>query len=222
MRTLLISFYLFSFLLTNHEIYQSTNIDDFKSDVQTLSNYFEAKQIEFDSFEFTIRADLDQSQVKKLEKMISEKKFSKDLPKKNMVNEEFSVTNFDQRSSVQVTYVISGTTWNEDTKKAVLTKVTSPMFTELFKNGHFYSCFQSTNNANISSNLFFDRMREDFAINNENLLNEPNFKVLGGKSDRLNSSLNDNENSINIQLSIREEADGTTLTIGTPILVIEY
>ncbi|MFC0013809.1 MULTISPECIES: YwmB family TATA-box binding protein [Allobacillus] len=222
MRTLFIGLYLISFIFSNHTIYQTTNLDNFLNDIETFDQYFRENELVIDSFNFTIRTEISESQVERLENMLIQKDFSKDSHKSELVNEEFDVSRFDQRKEVQVTYVLTGDIWNEQVKDEIKQKLNDETFKEFFKNGLYYSCYQSKYSDRMNSNLFFDRIREDFDIQEQNMLDESGFKVLGGKTDLIKTSLNESQHSINIQLAIRDEVDGATLTIGTPILVIEY
>nr|WP_289039177.1 YwmB family TATA-box binding protein [uncultured Allobacillus sp.] len=222
MRTLFIGLYLISFIFSNHTIYQTTNLDNFLNDIETFDQYFKENELAIDSFNFTIRTEINESQVDRLENRLIQKDFSKDSHKSELVNEEFDVSRFDQRKEVQVTYVLTGDIWNEQVKDEIKQKLNDETFKEFFKNGLYYSCYQSKYSDRMNSNLFFDRIREDFDIQEQNMLDESGFKVLGGKTDLIKTSLNESQHSINIQLAIRDEVDGATLTIGTPILVIEY
>lgn len=222
MRILFIGLYLISFIFTNHTIYQTTNLDDFMEDIETFGQYFRENELDIDSFSFTIRTELNESQVERLENTLIKKDSLKDSQKNDSLHEEFDVTRFDQRGKIQVTYVLSGDIWNEQVKNEIKGKLNDETFKEFFENGLYYSCYQSKHSDRMNSNLFFDRIREDFDIQEKNMLDESGFKVLGGKTDLIKTSLNESQHSINIQLAIREEVDGATLTIGTPILVIEY
>ncbi|TSJ65298.1 hypothetical protein FPQ10_10075 [Allobacillus sp. SKP2-8] len=222
MRILFIGLYLISFIFTNHTIYQTTNLDDFMEDIETFDQYFRENELDIDSFSFTIRTELNESQVERLENTLIKKDSLKDSQKNDSLHEEFDVTRFDQRGKIQVTYVLSGDIWNEQVKNEIKGKLNDETFKEFFENGLYYSCYQSKHSDRMNSNLFFDRIREDFDIQEKNMLDESGFKVLGGKTDLIKTSLNESQHSINIQLAIREEVDGATLTIGTPILVIEY
>lgn len=222
MRILFIGLYLISFIFTNHTIYQTTNLDDFMEDIETFDQYFRENELDIDSFSFTIRTELNESQVERLENTLIKKDSLKDSQKNDSLHEEFDVTRFDQRGKIQVTYVLSGDICNEQVKNEIKGKLNDETFKEFFENGLYYSCYQSKHSDRMNSNLFFDRIREDFDIQEKNMLDESGFKVLGGKTDLIKTSLNESQHSINIQLAIREEVDGATLTIGTPILVIEY
>ncbi|MBR7554119.1 YwmB family TATA-box binding protein [Allobacillus sp. GCM10007491] len=222
MRTLFIGLYLISFIFSNHTIYQTTNLDNFLNDIETFDQYFRENELVIDSFNFTIRTEINESQVERLENMLIQKDFSKDSHKNELVHEEFDVSRFDQRKKVKVTYVLTGDIWNEQVKDEIKQRLNDESFKEFFKNGLYYSCYQSKYSDRMNSNLFFDRIREDFDIQEQNMLDESRFKVLGGKTDLIKTSLNESQHSINIQLAIRDEIDGATLTIGTPILVIEY
>ena len=222
MRILFIGLYLISFIFTNHTIYQTTNLDDFMEDIETFDQYFRENELDIDSFSFTIRTELNESQVERLENTLIKKDSLKDSQKNDSLHEEFDVTRFDQRGKIKVTYVLSGDIWNEQVKNEIKGKLNDETFKEFFENGLYYSCYQSKHSDRMNSNLFFDRIREDFDIQEKNMLDESGFKVLGGKTDLIKTSLNESQHSINIQLAIREEVDGATLTIGTPILVIEY
>lgn len=191
-------------------------------DIETFDQYFRENELDIDSFSFTIRTELNESQVERLENTLIKKDSLKDSQKNDSLHEEFDVTRFDQRGKIQVTYVLSGDIWNEQVKNEIKGKLNDETFKEFFENGLYYSCYQSKHSDRMNSNLFFDRIREDFDIQEKNMLDESGFKVLGGKTDLIKTSLNESQHSINIQLAIREEVDGATLTIGTPILVIEY
>ncbi|WP_439646648.1 YwmB family TATA-box binding protein [Piscibacillus salipiscarius] len=54
-------------------------------------------------------------------------------------------------------------------------------------------------------------------------MDEEKFKVVSGESDQFEQYIPLKNDEINIQFSVREQENGlNTITIGTPILVIEY
>lgn len=164
MRILFIGLYLISFIFTNHTIYQTTNLDDFMEDIETFDQYFRENELDIDSFSFTIRTELNESQVERLENTLIKKDSLKDSQKNDSLHEEFDVTRFDQRGKIQVTYVLSGDIWNEQVKNEIKGKLNDETFKEFFENGLYYSCYQSKHSDRMNSNLFFDRIREDFDI----------------------------------------------------------
>lgn len=49
-------------------------------------------------------------------------------------------------------------------KNEIKGKLNDETFKEFFENGLYYSCYQSKHSDRMNSNLFFDRIREDFDI----------------------------------------------------------
>lgn len=139
MRILFIGLYLISFIFTNHTIYQTTNLDDFMEDIETFDQYFRENELDIDSFSFTIRTELNESQVERLENTLIKKDSLKDSQKNDSLHEEFDVTRFDQRGKIQVTYVLSGDIWNEQVKNEIKGKLNDETFKEFFENGLYYS-----------------------------------------------------------------------------------
>lgn len=94
MRILFIGLYLISFIFTNHTIYQTTNLDDFMEDIETFDQYFRENELDIDSFSFTIRTELNESQVERLENTLIKKDSLKDSQKNDSLHEEFVDTQF--------------------------------------------------------------------------------------------------------------------------------
>lgn len=217
MQKLIIGFYVCLLCLTQYGNNQSTELENFLLDLNTWTSYLSENEMVTDRFAFTIRTTLNHDEANKFKERIEQ------LQENNAsASESVELIPQQNTNAVQVVYTISGDHLDESDRTFVFERLSDKSLRNYLKNGFFYSCFQVQFNDNISSNLFFVKIRLDFAIDDRNILEESGFYVLGGKSERLSTTLSNDPKAINIQLSIREEVERTTLTIGTPILVIEY
>jgi len=124
---------------------------------------------------------------------------------------------------VKIIYDIQSFEWDDNVLGEIEQFINSDIFRLYFKNSNLYPCFQSQINDNISSNFISEKVVNFFNITVKNKLIENKFQVISGSTHFFEQFIPLNNDKINIQFSVRE-IDGTIkmVTIGTPILVIEY
>ncbi|WP_112182188.1 MULTISPECIES: YwmB family TATA-box binding protein [Paraliobacillus] len=86
-----------------------------------------------------------------------------------------------------------------------------------------FTCISTEVDAIIGSDYFFDRMIEKLDVEVIDEMNEKDFNVMSGYTDKWEAAIPSLNKSMNIQLAARKGLNGKiTLTIGTPILTTEY
>ncbi|PKR77757.1 hypothetical protein CEY16_07445 [Halalkalibacillus sediminis] len=207
---------------------ETSNLANNESDILYLTSYFEEQDWGIDTFSITFREKMTPQEYGQFEKWEDNRKSLntfEDNPHKNAhINETSKSINLNgHKELIQVIYTISGDQWDEETKQKVLNITQETGFSRLFENSPVYTCFETKFSGSISSNLLKKKLINEIDINQQHLIEENHFIVIEGWTDRIKSSVQNKHSNTNIQLALRQEGDhSTTLTIGTPILVIEY
>ncbi len=206
------------FFLTISLFYQSSN--SLLADVETiekLEQFFVEEDLDINLVNVTMRIVSNEEEANSF---ISNQEVNSQ--KRNGINEKFSTVYLDE-NRVKVIYEFESNGWSNETKKILQDRMLDPKFRHFFKNGQIYSCFQSRTDVKINSNFMIDKISNYFEVETTNVLNEENFKVVSGTTKQFEQYIPLNNESINIQFAIREQGnDQNIITIGTPILVIEY
>ncbi|TFB19258.1 hypothetical protein E3U55_11135 [Filobacillus milosensis] len=198
--------------------YQSTNtlVADVSSTSQ-LAEVYEEEGWGIDRVEVVNYVITDKQEAKNFLK-----NNDKDTLKLEGVIESYDVVAV-TNNQVKVIYKFESNQWNEDVKKYLQNTIFNTEFRHFFKKGQIFSCFQSNIDDKISSNFIVNKISKYFDVQETNVMDEGNFTVVSGITDQFEQYIPMNKEKINIQYSVRETKSGKkTITIGTPILVIEY
>ncbi|RPF54116.1 YwmB family TATA-box binding protein [Aquisalibacillus elongatus] len=142
--------------------------------------------------------------------------------KPGYMDEKFNVINISE-NRVKVLYEFTSDEWSNETKIYLNNRLSDSKFRRFFEKGPIYSCFQAQTDAKISSNFITSEIRNYFDVNKVNEMIENNFTVISGATEQFDQYIPMDDEKINIQYAVRdEENEQKTVTIGTPILVIEY
>ncbi|MGP4072306.1 YwmB family TATA-box binding protein [Piscibacillus sp. B03] len=205
------------FLLTVSLFYQSSN--SLLADVSTiekLEEFFVEEGLDISSVSVTMHKVSNESEAKLFIKN------QQQAQKNKNINESFNVVYLSE-NRVKVVYEFKGAVWSEKVKGLLQNRMLNPEFRHFFKNGQIYSCFQSRTDVKINSNFMIDKIINFYNIQKTNVMDEEKFKVVSGTTEQFEQYIPLDNEHINIQFAIREQENGTkTITIGTPILVIEY
>lgn len=124
---------------------------------------------------------------------------------------------------VEIIYTLSGKKLDKNMMNSIekhLNLAKSHIFQE---NTPIYTCLQSKTDAIIKNSLL-DKFMHDHKVDLLHKLEEEDFLVISGYTDQWDVHVPISEDSkMNVQFSIRRGLDGMTyVTIGTPILTVEY
>jgi|SRR5690625_1870727 len=146
----------------------------------------------------------------------------KNLSQHDALNHSYNINRLNDEK-VKIIYDIQSNEWNRDAQEELNQFFDNDMFRRYFKNSRLYPCFQGQINDNINSNFISEKVVNFFNINVKNKLVEDNFQVISGSTHFFEQLIPLNNDKINIQFSVREiDETRKMVTIGTPILVIEY
>ncbi|MFD2638569.1 YwmB family TATA-box binding protein [Piscibacillus salipiscarius] len=206
------------FLLSISLFYQSSN--SLLADVSTidqLEEFFIKEGLDISSVNVTILTVTDKKQAKAFTQ--NQKKVTQ---KNKNITESFNMVYLSD-NRVKVIYEFKGADWNKEIKKVLQNRMLNAEFRHFFENSRIYSCFQSRTDVKINSNFMIEKIINHYDVETTNVLDEEKFKVVSGESDQFEQYIPLKNDEINIQFSVREQENGlNTITIGTPILVIEY
>ncbi|WP_188207597.1 YwmB family TATA-box binding protein [Alkalibacillus aidingensis] len=216
-------------LLFQSLVYQSISFNSVESfefnDFDELAQYVLDQDLDATTFQITMKVNLPEDEANALVadlKKVSNN-YKKDPQKSIPFSESFSVIDLDHHKNKQVVYDIVGDEWNQTIYQQVKDYLSHSNFQTFSENGEVYSCFQSEIDGMINSNLFKKEFLQDFAVELNNILVEDNFTVLSGYSEQMTNYIPLDQSKMNIQMAIREQdVEKNVVTIGTPILVIEY
>ncbi|MBO8156651.1 MAG: YwmB family TATA-box binding protein [Bacillaceae bacterium] len=125
--------------------------------------------------------------------------------------------------NVEIIYKMSGTRLNEAAINEINERLTNAKSQIFHGNTAIFTCLQSRTGANIKDNL----LRSFVHSHNLDILHrieEKDFFVVSGFTNQWDTHIPLLENKkMNVQFSVRKGLGGTTyVTIGTPILTVEY
>ncbi|WP_102026448.1 YwmB family TATA-box binding protein [Salirhabdus sp. Marseille-P4669] len=164
--------------------------------------------------------------IKKETSEHSVKYFVEYVHKNKKVSEQISVVQEkNNKGSIQLFYLIKGEEfglWEEKFIKENIFRAISQYFT---KNPSFFTCMEAQVDDIIKSNFVTEKFTQFTNMHTLKMLNEDNFTTVSGFIPNLQVEripISDTED-MNVQLAVRHAAEtGTTITIGTPILTVEY
>ncbi|MGM8215029.1 YwmB family TATA-box binding protein [Bacillaceae bacterium W0354] len=185
-------------------------------DSQLIGNFLDENDWDIAHFELIFHKVLSTEQYEEF------KKIYKDPRSINDINERYNAVHLND-SSVKIIYSIEANNWSDTTQDLLKKRLNSDIFQQYMKNSKVYTCFQAEISDNISSNFIFNEIINNFGIETKNILDENGFKVISGSTIFFDQFIPLKDDKINIQVAIRElDNANKVVTIGTPILVIEY
>ncbi|GEL77243.1 YwmB family TATA-box binding protein [Tenuibacillus multivorans] len=182
-----------------------------------MAKFFEEQNWEINHTGILIHTKADRAEAEAfIEKMQG------NAQKPDSIDEQYDVVPLNQ-NLVKVIYELTSDGWNQDVKKYLENQLSNDNFRQFFKNGQIFSCFQSNFDGKIKSNFITNKIVNYFDVKNTKVIDEEKFIVISGISDQFEQYIPMDEGKINIQFAVREGKNNKkTVTIGTPILVIEY
>jgi hypothetical protein len=166
------------------------------------------------------------STVKKETNDHSTKYFVKYVHKNSQMTEEISVVqDLNNPKRLQLFYVITGNELNEENEKVLLKNINRAHSQYFTKNPSIFTCVKGKSSANIKSNILVDSFQDFTEMITLKSLNEENFTTVSGFSHNLNVNTIpiSHTEEMNLQIAVRNgSGSGTSITLGTPILTIEY
>ncbi|MDQ0352705.1 hypothetical protein J2R98_002556 [Alkalibacillus filiformis] len=216
-------FVLMSVLLMSQVIiYQSSNQAATTSDFEVLADYVIEQGWDVQSFNVTMKLNGDQDEILNLKNVLNEQIKVK-YPHKGGIYDETLYTVEVSHNTLQLVYRISGEQWSEHIYSETIDRFNELSLNQFFENGKVYSCFQSNISGSIDSNLLLNDIKEDLQLEFKNKMIEEQLSVFSGYTKQIKEFVPLQDEKMNVQLAIREEDHGkNTVTIGTPILLIEY
>ncbi|MDV2583458.1 YwmB family TATA-box binding protein [Alkalibacillus haloalkaliphilus] len=209
-------------LLSQVIIYQSSNQAATTSDFEVLADYVIEQDWDVHSFNVTMKLNGEKSEILSLKKVLNNEIKVKH-PHKGGVYDETLYTVEVSHNTMQLVYRISGEQWSEHIYAEVLDRFDKLSLNQFFENGKVYSCYQSNLSGIIDSNLLLNDIKDDFQLELKNKMIEEQLSVFSGYTNQIEEYVPLEDEKMNVQLAIREEDHGkNTVTIGTPILLIEY
>ncbi|GAA0468606.1 YwmB family TATA-box binding protein [Alkalibacillus silvisoli] len=209
-------------LIGQSVFYQSSNEAAMTTDFEVLADYVIEQDWDVQSFEITMKLNGEKKEILDRKKVLNNQIKDKH-PHIEETLDEYLYTVEVSPNTLQLVYRISSDQWSEDIYDQTLNYLSNLPLEPFYENGYVYSCFQSLINDKIDRNLFLEKFKQDFRLDLTNSIIEDQLSVFSGYTDQISSYIPLENEKMNIQLAIREEEkQKNTVTIGTPILVIEY
>ncbi|MDQ0160612.1 YwmB family TATA-box binding protein [Alkalibacillus salilacus] len=191
-------------------------------DVSNLSNYVTSWEADETTFGLTMKLVSSEKELDSYKNVLNAQIQGNDHHKRSIIDESLSVVEITPNRS-QLIYQVNTSKWNQEIHEDVQQLLESRNLSKFLENGTHFTFFQSTFDSKIDKNLFLEKVIEDFEVDLKTQIEEELLSVISGYSPNLQQRIPHEQEHINIQLAIREEGDRkNTVTIGTPILVIEY
>ncbi|MET3684251.1 ClpP class serine protease [Alkalibacillus flavidus] len=192
------------------------------TDITELSNYVSTMNSDDITFDLKMKVTLQTNELISYKEALDKQIKGNDLHKRDSIDESLSMVQLNEDRG-QLIYQIRITSWNDSMTKHIKLLLNSRDLAPFFENGTVFTCFQAKFDGKIDSNLFLENLIQDFQIELNSHLEDDLLTVVSGYTDKLTQAIPHQTNKMNIQLAIRDEDDrGNTVTIGTPILIIEY
>ncbi|MFC4619852.1 YwmB family TATA-box binding protein [Camelliibacillus cellulosilyticus] len=121
-------------------------------------------------------------------------------------------------------YVVNGTSWNESKWNIISPKINQTLSVLFQQRGKIFAC--ATGNLNdkmdiVASNKTNNILSQFNAHLVERIV-EKTFESVSAYTDEWSDSIKTNGRKMNLQVGLRSGKDGTTVTVGTPIITTEY
>jgi hypothetical protein len=214
--------------------------EDVLKPLQTFAHFFEQEKMNISSWEIMMKEVIQSDQapeeiiqkvfpkanieIKKTKQSI--KYFSEDVHKETGLTVKVSIVqDLQQATSLHLFFAVSGHNWSKEQNQNILKKISYAKNEFFRENATIFTCMKANSSAIMNSKTVVDKFADFTNIKLLDELNEPNFTVISGFIPELNLNtipISHKEN-MNVQLAVRNIVkQGTTITIGTPILTIEY
>ncbi|MBB6453977.1 hypothetical protein HNQ94_002428 [Salirhabdus euzebyi] len=226
------------FCSTISETQAQSNID--LQPFSDLHHFLQHEQLDLEQWQIIIKQKVDltkanpshianslipNSSVQKQVEISVEKFFVRNGYKSDSIIEELSIIAPKGQTTAELTYVMKGNLWNEEIKNVVKTKVNRLDSRFYGTNPVIFTCVRAKTSDNIKSNLLVDSFQNFTDMKPLKTLNEENFFTVSGiiHNWNINTIPISHTEKMNVQLAIRNGLGSeTSITIGTPILIVEY
>ncbi len=227
------------FILSFGATRADANMDPELQALYEFEQFFHEENIEVDSWQLLLREHIVTQdpeghikiffgnhpyEIKETEQAI--KYFSKNTQKKNGISVQLSIVQEkENQNSLQLFYTLKGDEiagLDENFLLKTINRAKSHFFA---KNPSVFTCMIGNSSDNIKIKTITKNFHEKFNLNDVKWMTESNFSTVSGYSPDLfvKPIPMSNTEQMNVQLAVRNVATmGTKLTIGTPILTVEY
>ena len=140
---------------------------------------------------------------------------------------QIMATHTKQLVSAYIVYRVSGKTWNKDVESFFTSNQFKNRLSDIFREKPtFFSCMQGEVGGKMNKALpaLGSHLLSVFKAKEIEALKEDTFMSVSAFSPLFSDSIENEKDSMNLQIGIRSEGLGakTTVVIGTPIITIEY
>ncbi|MCP8617460.1 YwmB family TATA-box binding protein [Salirhabdus salicampi] len=141
------------------------------------------------------------------------------------ITEKISIVKGHHMPYTEIRYTITGKHWDEDIEEMTKRYMNRALSHFFVKEYSIFTCVKSKTNDKIDKNIFLENFQQQTDVKWIHKITENDFLTISGyvKSWQVNSiPVNENE-QMNVQIAVREGlGTGTIITLGTPILIVEY
>ncbi|WP_411954070.1 YwmB family TATA-box binding protein [Alkalibacillus sp. S2W] len=195
---------------------------DAQLDVSNLSNYVTDWESEQTTFGLTMKLVSSKKELNSYKNVLKGQIQGNDHHKRSIIDESLSMVEISPKRS-QLIYQVETSKWNQKIHEDVLQLLEKRNLSLFRENGTHFTFFQASFDSKLDKNLFLEEVIQDFEVDLKTQMHEELLTVVSGYTPNLQQRIPHEKEHINIQLAIREEDDRkNTVTIGTPILIIEY
>ncbi|NIK11845.1 YwmB family TATA-box binding protein [Alkalibacillus almallahensis] len=195
---------------------------DAQLDVSNLSNYVTDWESEQTTFGLTMKLVSSKKELNSYKNVLKDQIQGNDHHKRSIIDESLSMVEISPKRS-QLIYQVETSKWNQKIHEDVQQLLEKRNLSLFRENGTHFTFFQASFDSKLDKNLFLEEVIQDFEVDLKTQMHEELLTVVSGYTPNLQQRIPHEKEHINIQLAIREEDDRkNTVTIGTPILIIEY
>ncbi|WP_171038252.1 YwmB family TATA-box binding protein [Aquibacillus sediminis] len=204
------------------------------SDLESLVDLVEQEDLSIDSWEVMVKEKIDSENLANITEKVTQymgdettvHKEDTDVMTKQVyqttkqdgITETFTI--LEASHQIEVIYTIKG---ENDYKTEDLANIAHSHLDIFTKNATIFTCISTQVNDTIDNVYVFDTLLSNLQVETLDHIQEEDFQVVSGYSPRFETAIPHSDRAMNVQMAAREGLGGkTTITIGTPILTIEY
>jgi hypothetical protein len=199
-------------LLNEWSMYAREHLVDLKSEKE-IKEYADKLQRKFPKWDWTVE---NTSQKWEVTAVSPTSKHHKEVL-------QIMATHTKQPVNAYIVYRVSGKAWDKDAKSFFTSSQFKNRLSDIFRGKPtIFSCMKGEVSDKIDEAL--PKLMSVFKAKEIEALKEDNFMSVTAYSPLFSDSIENEKNSMNLQIGVRSEGLGakTTVVIGTPIITIEY
>ncbi|MFZ3578576.1 YwmB family TATA-box binding protein [Virgibacillus sp. DJP39] len=232
--------FIFFLLITTHVSAYNTNLTN--DEMIQLAGLTKKTGLEIDEWRVTIKENIPKEKLMEHVNTLKNSYLASYSEDKNVI--KYSFGSVQKSDAVYVRYtviipknedfkaelvsVISGKNWNEEVKNEYIKLHKSIVLQYFTENSIKFSCMSTKSSDTMKSDYLVEFLKKKLKLQHittqqDNVDRAMNKKVITGYTQLWNQKLNIMDKPMNVNIAITDTKNGKTkVTVGTPILIIEY